>query len=265
MAENFIRRWTDVIRSLPMGERREKDMQHNELRELVEEMRSSANAANAAGHDLAYSYMLGWVKKFESLLNRAPAGGWVVVPPYRGYAKLGLGAYLIDHSAHGQPAELVISVATEAEKAGRTVGDLRDTEEGAKIPVEKMAVRLEFANVAGLDALEQQLRILRSVHFGTSPAAPVAEEVAGESELDYRRRQMNAVWDFLRPNESNDMDWADEIIIAIQNRAPAVEVGEAFAVKLDAYLWREHGVSLGKTAMRAALSAALGREGGGNG
>lgn len=37
-------------------------------------------------------------------------------------------------------------------------------------------------------------------------------------EYQYCRAQMAAVWNFLSPNTSNDMDWADEVIIAIQNR-----------------------------------------------
>lgn len=40
-----------------------------------------------------------------------------------------------------------------------------------------------------------------------------------EAELAYRRGQMKAVWDFLGPNESSDMGWSDEIIIAIENYA----------------------------------------------
>ncbi|MEI2429163.1 hypothetical protein RDV84_23275 [Lysobacter yananisis] len=60
-------------------------MNSESLRGLVEGMRESANAARSAGHDLAYSYMREQVKKFESLLNQAPAvgqaaEGWVVVP-----------------------------------------------------------------------------------------------------------------------------------------------------------------------------------------
>lgn len=93
------------------------------------------------------------------------------VPSFRGYANLGVGAYLLEHSAEGEDAELCIVPATEAEKAGRTVGDLRHFEgEREPISAERMAVRIRFDNVAGLDALEQQLRLLREVHFPTSPA-----------------------------------------------------------------------------------------------
>lgn len=46
---------------------------------------------------------------------------------------------------------------------------------------------------------------------------------------------------------------------ALWGAAPGVLVDEATALQLDEYLWREHGVGLGKTAMRAALTAALGQ------
>lgn len=90
-------------------------------------------------------------------------------PAFRGYANLGVGAYLLEHSAESEDAELMIVPATEAEKVGRTVGDLKHFEgEREPIPAERVAVRLRFSNVAGLDALEQQLRILREVHFAGS-------------------------------------------------------------------------------------------------
>jgi hypothetical protein len=95
--------------------------------------------------------------------------GWTLAPDFRGYARMGIGAYLLNCSNVGEPAELIISLATEEEKAGRVVGDLRENPPDAKpIQPEAMAVRLRFENVAGLDALEQQLRLLRAEHF---PAA----------------------------------------------------------------------------------------------
>jgi hypothetical protein len=104
--------------------------------------------------------------------------GFVLAPHFRGYAHLGIGAYVINHSAKGEPAELVISVATEEEKAGRTVGDSRDNAPDAMLQPEAMAVRLRFENVAGLDALEQQLRFVRSEHFAESPAQEVTQQAA---------------------------------------------------------------------------------------
>jgi hypothetical protein len=83
----------------------------------------------------------------------------------RGYANLGIGAYLINHSRAGEYPALVITIATEQEKEGRVIGDERDNPPDAEIRVEDMVVRLDFANVAGLDALEAQLRHVREVHF----------------------------------------------------------------------------------------------------
>ena len=63
------------------------------------------------------------------------------------------------------PPELVIEVATHEQKEGRVVGDLRDVVPGTVITPDRMAVRLAFFSVAGLNALEQQLRILREESF----------------------------------------------------------------------------------------------------
>lgn len=115
-------------------------------------------------------------------LTPAPApAGWVMVPDYRGYAALGTGQYLLDISGDANPAELIIHIATGEEKDGRTVGDLRDkSNPGEMIQPEKMAVRLAFFTVAGLDALEQQLRILRETHFAAAPAAPAVQPLSDE-------------------------------------------------------------------------------------
>ena len=87
------------------------------------------------------------------------------VPEFRGYAHLGTGQYLLNHTKAGEEAELIISIATEEEKDGRIVGDERDNAPDAILHPEAMCVRLRFANVAGLDAPEAQLRHLRKVHF----------------------------------------------------------------------------------------------------
>lgn len=115
--------------------------------------------------------------------------GMALVPDYRGYARLGVGAYLLNHSSEGNPAELIISIASEEEAAGRTVGDLKDNPPGTVLQPEQMAVRLRFENVAGLDALERQLRLLRDVHFPDS-ATPAAHPVAVTADdlIDIARR-----------------------------------------------------------------------------
>ncbi len=100
--------------------------------------------------------------------------GYVLAPHFRGFAHLGLGRYRLFHSRPGVDAELFIVPATPDETAGRVVGDLRD-DGPDEIPAELMAVRLRFENAAGLDALEQQLRLLRETHF---PAPPTNQEGA---------------------------------------------------------------------------------------
>ncbi len=99
-------------------------------------------------------------------------------PEHRGYAHLGTGQYLLNHSA-ALPAELVISVATEGEKAGRVVGDDRENVDGTVIMPDDMCVRIRFENVAGLDALEKQLRYLRDAHFPATKTEQGAQEPVG--------------------------------------------------------------------------------------
>lgn len=112
--------------------------------------------------------------------------GMVPAPHYRGYAVLGIGEYLINHTPAGDPAELVISIASDADKDGRVVGDERDNLPGAMIQPEQMAVRVRFENVAGLDALEGQLRYVRGVHFPGSIKHPAVAQGAGEVDTGPR-------------------------------------------------------------------------------
>jgi hypothetical protein len=42
-----------------------------------------------------------------------------------------------------------------------------------------------------------------------------------EKALKYAQREMNAVWNYISPNSSNDMEWADEVIIAIEQKVQA--------------------------------------------
>lgn len=99
--------------------------------------------------------------------KEVPAG-YAIVPDYRGYAHLGFGQYLLDNTVKPAQAELVISVAKEHEKVGKVVGGLYLNAPDTVVQPEDMAVRIRFGNVAGLDALEQQLRLLRDEHFPES-------------------------------------------------------------------------------------------------
>jgi hypothetical protein len=107
------------------------------------------------------------------------------VPLFRGYACLGTGHYLLNHSAAGEEPEFVISVATDSEKVGRIVGDHRANGPEALIQPDAMAVRIAFASVAGLDAIELQLRELRKVHFPDSvPLEPAQYAAAADYITD---------------------------------------------------------------------------------
>lgn len=119
-------------------------------------------------------------------------------PAYRGYARLGLGQYVLNHSCAGDPAEFVASIATEAEKEGRTVGDSRDNVPGAQLLPEAMAVRIRFENVAGLNAMEHQLRLLRAVHF---PDSTQAEAMPGKVTEGEAQPQPDMYWDADNPEE----------------------------------------------------------------
>lgn len=85
---------------------------------------------------------------------------------HRGFVLFGAGAYLLTICKGDERGpELVVHLATEEEKVGRTVGDLGDVVPDKEIPLERTAVRLQFASEAGLAALEQQLRMLRAEYF----------------------------------------------------------------------------------------------------
>jgi hypothetical protein len=91
--------------------------------------------------------------------------GLHLVPTYRGYANLGTGQYLMNVSAIGDSPELIISIASEEEKAGRRVGEDLPNKVGQLIYPEQMAVRLRFSSVDGLAVLERKLSELRDDHF----------------------------------------------------------------------------------------------------
>jgi hypothetical protein len=134
----------------------------------------------------------------RSLIAELEAQEKVIAPHFLGYARLGIGAYVINHSADDADPELVISIATEEEKSGRSVGEDRDNKEGALIQPADIAVRIAFENVAGLDALEKQLRRLRESHF---QASPPAQPKAEPPKVSFEDQRVQAVYDVLCSDE----------------------------------------------------------------
>jgi hypothetical protein len=115
-----------------------------------------------------------WIRRLQDRVRSAP-------PDWKGYALLGTGQYAINHTPGPMDpelgAELIISIATEADRANnRQVGEERDTDPNAgPIMPEQMAVRIGFLTPAALDALESQLRHLRRENFPES-ASPLPQE-----------------------------------------------------------------------------------------
>ncbi len=77
------------------------------------------------------------------------AYGFRVVPDWKGYALLGTGNYVITHSATFDErlgAELIITLATDADKAGnRQVGESRmNPDDAPPIESDEMVIRIGF-------------------------------------------------------------------------------------------------------------------------
>lgn len=167
--------------------------------------------------------------------NELPAG-YVVAPDFRGYAHLGVGAYVLNHSGPGELPELVVSVATEEEKAGRVIGDHRDNPPGHVLQPDAMAVRLRFENVAGLDALESQLLMLREEHFpGTSHQAidkaqteAYAEGRKDEADENGAASRLIDAW---AASHGKPVPWDKAVeIVAIVNKLPEEERARLLAL-----------------------------------
>lgn len=105
--------------------------------------------------------------------------GYDIAPAFRGYAKLGIGQYVVYNCPRTDEDHpwLVIAIATEEEKAGLQVGELRQSQPWLMIQPERIAVRIDFTCAAALDALEQQLRFLREDSFPESLTAPAPDQL----------------------------------------------------------------------------------------
>lgn len=114
--------------------------------------------------------------------------GMKLVPDWKGYALLGTGRYLLDNSDAPADAdlgaELIISLASEADRSGgRKIGERRDA--GPRtIQPEDMVIRIGFANERGLYALEDQLWLLRQEHFPGTLPAPQQESAPGSEKKE---------------------------------------------------------------------------------
>lgn len=198
-----------------------------------------------------------------------PSDGYVLAPHYRGYANLGAGQYILNHSAAGNPAEFVISIATEDEKAGRVVGDEMPNAPDAAIQPEVMAVRIGFANVAGLDAMEARLRHLRAEHFpsaapvsgqGATPdsrflhgGGPAADEPkVNSSKLYFWRMGWNAYRTALLDSRPRSEDSrADALSRALQVIYPAIERDDLRAIIEAALISNGYDEALASTPPKA--------------
>ena len=97
-------------------------------------------------------------------------------PAWRGYALLGSGNYVINHSRdfdNDLGAELIITFATEADRAGnRQIGESRmNPTDVPPIQAKDMVIRIGFLSERGLFALEEQLQFIRDTHFSESTGA----------------------------------------------------------------------------------------------
>jgi len=96
--------------------------------------------------------------------------GFRVFPDWKGYALLGTGNYIINHSAtfdEALGAELIITLATDADRPGnRQIGESRTNQDDAPpIHPDDMVIRIGFISERGLFALEDQLSCVRKEFF----------------------------------------------------------------------------------------------------
>ena len=117
-------------------------------------------------HNNASMVVTDAVKALEGPAQSIPhvPHGYSIVPNHRGYVSLGTGLYSMENSVADEGAELIIYVATEAERAGGCEIGKPRCKEITPEP-EQVAVRLRFESEEGLYALETQLKELRAIHF----------------------------------------------------------------------------------------------------
>jgi GGDEF domain-containing protein len=117
---------------------------------------------------------------------------------------LGLGEYLIQTTASGEPAQVVFSQASDHDRATRTIGDIKV---GGHGPFDHSRIRgqIQFTSALALDALEVQLRELRKEHWPhTLDAAPQASEAVRDAAQKSARAIAFDVW-LARHCDSDDL------------------------------------------------------------
>lgn len=190
-------------------------------------------------------------EEFRRILTSAPAVVQEPVAQSRGYALLGTGNYLLNHSDDFHPelgAELIITLATEKDNEGnRQVGETRHNPDHLQpIQPEDMVVRIGFLNERGLFALENQLSEIRKQFFDTHPAPSVEvnemllEAVEGvfdiirdsEGVAGYHMNGAVAVWDSFREILELEAALAAAKELKAQ-QTPAVAVNEQLLEQLQ--------------------------------
>ena len=156
----------------------------------------------------------------------------VLVPPWKGYALLGTGNYILNSSAAPPDpklgAEFFITFATDADKSGnRQVGETRANDpNAAPVQPEEMVLRIGFLTPQALCALEGQLRVLREENFPESVAAQPSQAPVVQSNLEAIRGAVARGW--CHPKNSHkamDSDLALAIAdeVSAINAAPVVQ------------------------------------------
>jgi hypothetical protein len=110
---------------------------------------------------------------------------------------------------------------------------LRDNVPGAVIQPDVMAVRIRFESVAGLDALEQQLRFLREEHFGALPR---------EDEMDLLREEVKTSLDKMLEFRRGNTALMEALMLALPDIADGAESkASARTVLTEAGMLDENG------------------------
>ena len=136
------------------------------------------------GWDAGRAPLLARIAELEAKLAQRVPDGWKLVPDWKGYALLGTGHYVINHTADFDEklgAELLITLANEDDKSGnRQIGESREVTDQKLIESDQMVIRIGFLNERGLFALEDQLRYIRKIHFSAAPASPEQQDIPPE-------------------------------------------------------------------------------------